>query len=574
MNLKELLRLLEERLVQHDDNRKEVQKELEGIRTRIVSEADALEDGINNKIHAEFCPVEERILGLIENLNAKLSNRREGGDLDFLMDWAQQELMVKQRYSIESREYSKSFYETYSLEVLTIESEKDIELNATGINAATTSLESAVLMLQEHLSSIHDSVKAAQMELAEICNERRTKVEEMTNRINEKLAPVFAQEDERIQSVVKVVRENVDSDEKADELVLRGKLALITTQKYSVVNKSVGKYPFDDFDLVVTREISLRDIGFEREKPTNVNAFQTESGDISVSFEFLDNSEIEILNQFDLRCRVEAELWEKDNNHHNNTNESKENSTKTLTKTFTFKENPPEGAAERGLCTVYISDTFAPSTTYCMRMRIECLDIATELSDAVEFTTTQFRGCCVWKECPERVNARKKYSIDPGNQGIAINTGSHHAIVIGNTSLPLNRVVSWNIRMVGTKFQGSCSNIVGVATSDIDQNADSYSKCGWYVDCFSSKLCSNCLGKIGCAMTEPYGITKEKEKGKHIRRGDVVSVTMDTAKGELSFGLNGVNYGVAFEGIPLDKPLVPCVVLWSRGDSVELEFLN
>ena len=45
---------------------------------------------------------------------------------------------------------------------------------------------------------------------------------------------------------------------------------------------------------------------------------------------------------------------------------------------------------------------------------------------------------------------------------------------------------------------------------------------------------------------------------------------MDTAKGDLSFTLNGVNLGVAFEGIPLDKPLVPCVILGWEGDSVEL----
>ena len=45
---------------------------------------------------------------------------------------------------------------------------------------------------------------------------------------------------------------------------------------------------------------------------------------------------------------------------------------------------------------------------------------------------------------------------------------------------------------------------------------------------------------------------------------------MDTAKGKLSFALNGVNLGVAYGGIPLDKPLVPCVLLFYKGDSVEL----
>ena len=52
--------------------------------------------------------------------------------------------------------------------------------------------------------------------------------------------------------------------------------------------------------------------------------------------------------------------------------------------------------------------------------------------------------------------------------------------------------------------------------------------------------------------------------------GDSVGVMMDTAKGELSFVLDGVNLGVAYEGIPLDKPLIPCVLLRCKDDSVEL----
>ena len=45
---------------------------------------------------------------------------------------------------------------------------------------------------------------------------------------------------------------------------------------------------------------------------------------------------------------------------------------------------------------------------------------------------------------------------------------------------------------------------------------------------------------------------------------------MDTARGGLSFVVNGVDFGLAYEGIPLDKPLVPCVLLWYEGYSVEL----
>ena len=46
----------------------------------------------------------------------------------------------------------------------------------------------------------------------------------------------------------------------------------------------------------------------------------------------------------------------------------------------------------------------------------------------------------------------------------------------------------------------------------------------------------------------------------------------DATKGELSFALDGVNRGVVFQGIPLDKPLVPCVNLGWRGGSIEILF--
>ena len=61
-----------------------------------------------------------------------------------------------------------------------------------------------------------------------------------------------------------------------------------------------------------------------------------------------------------------------------------------------------------------------------------------------------------------------------------------------------------------------------------------------------------------------------KKYGQYVQNGDSIGVVMDTANGELSFALNGVDLGVAYEGIPLDKPLVPCVILRFESDSVEL----
>ena len=61
-----------------------------------------------------------------------------------------------------------------------------------------------------------------------------------------------------------------------------------------------------------------------------------------------------------------------------------------------------------------------------------------------------------------------------------------------------------------------------------------------------------------------------KGNGEYIHTGGSVGVVMDTTKGELSFVLNDIDLGVAYDGIPLDRPFVPCVILYYEGDSVEL----
>ena len=77
-----------------------------------------------------------------------------------------------------------------------------------------------------------------------------------------------------------------------------------------------------------------------------------------------------------------------------------------------------------------------------------------------------------------------------------------------------------------------------------------------------------CSGPPHSYWRKKYG--PRKENGKYVHTRDSVGVVMDTNNCELSFVVGGVNLGVAFDGIPLDKPLVPCVVLGNKDDSVEL----
>ena len=127
-------------------------------------------------------------------------------------------------------------------------------------------------------------------------------------------------------------------------------------------------------------------------------------------------------------------------------------------------------------------------------------------------------------------------------------------------------MTSWSIKITKPRNNNGKGIFVGIAPFDINQNEnENYNKCGWYFYCYSSTLFS---GPPHNFMCKDYG--PRKEKGQYIHTGDSVGVAIDTTKGKLSFVVNGVNLGVAFDGIPLDKPLVPCVVLGCQGDSVEL----
>ena len=183
--------------------------------------------------------------------------------------------------------------------------------------------------------------------------------------------------------------------------------------------------------------------------------------------------------------------------------------------------------------------------------------------------TSDYSGC-TWKKCPDNVKEKRKYSVDEKNPRIAtkISYGYSYCTIIGNTPVPLNAVVSWSIKILKSKENDGRDIFIGVAPSGIKQNKDNnYNKCGWYFYCGSSTLHSgpphNYVGK-------EYG-PRKGEGEQYVHTGDSVGVVMDTARSELSFIVNGVNLGVAYEGILLDKPLVPCVLLENFGDSVELE---
>ena len=203
---------------------------------------------------------------------------------------------------------------------------------------------------------------------------------------------------------------------------------------------------------------------------------------------------------------------------------------------------------------------------HSLRVRAAKGNSVSERSDAVKGKAQkELRYEGAWKECTGDFSLFNKYSVDKKNTRIAakINNGYYCAIV-ENTPLPLNAITSWSIKILKSRSNDGNGIFIGVVPSDIDQDEDRNYKCGLYFDCYYSALHSgpphNYSGKA-------YG--PRKGDGEYVHTGDSVGVVIDTAKRELSFVLNGVNLGVAYERVPLERPLVPCVLL-RYSDSVEL----
>ena len=87
-----------------------------------------------------------------------------------------------------------------------------------------------------------------------------------------------------------------------------------------------------------------------------------------------------------------------------------------------------------------------------------------------------------WKECPEHVEEKRKYSVDEGNNRVATIVGScDYSTIIGNTPLPPNTLVSWSVKVLESEGDDGDGIYVEVAPSDVDQNGDdNHENCGWY----------------------------------------------------------------------------------------------
>ena len=221
-----------------------------------------------------------------------------------------------------------------------------------------------------------------------------------------------------------------------------------------------------------------------------------------------------------------------------------------------------------GLKASFIKDVVHANEGYTFHVRAQYGNrTASCWSDEVLVKTAE-EWTCRWAVCPPSVAPKRRYRLTEGNPRVAVKTNKSrefvdnksYATIIGSNTLPQNRVLSWRIRILKSKKNNGKLVFVGVAPYDIDQDAKlNYVKSGWYLYCGASTLWSGPPQKYDHVVYGP-----RKKYCGYVGTGDSVGVVMDTKKGELSFVLRSVNYGVGFRKIPLDKPLVPCVLAYYK----------
>ena len=404
-----------------------------------------------------------------------------------------------------------------------------------------------------------------QEKLHSICDIFRKEADDFEERTNNEIEAKFKAEDSRLQSALNSLRAaSCASTARLAEAIQEAKAQLLIKQSYDLVlKKIISEYNEYDNDLIIENswgvqrfELSTKrtiDTEFlELKKPSNLRVTGVEAGHIYMSHSgSLSKYEEEMLSvkQLSKSLFYRGSLYKRGDE---------------------GKTSPEEKVLEKNSNNSFslLPSGLEANTKYRVKVRALFRGLESEWSEEAEFTTPDFAKCCVWKSCPKYFGDGMAYCVKEDDVSIVTKTFSRYwwTTVIGSTPLPHNKVTSWNIKILKSLDNNGSGIYIGVSPSDINQNeGENFNRCGWYFNCYDSTLCS---GPPHNYKGKEYG--PRKKRGKYVHTGDSVGVVMDTAKGELSFVVDGVNFGVAYDGIPLDKPLVPCVLIKEQGDCLKL----
>ena len=407
---------------------------------------------------------------------------------------------------------------------------------------------------EERFKELEESKGNLQDALSDFCEDFHKQVDDLEDKINARLKEIYTAEADRLHKALHDLRtfeENVKKGQKTcttEEAIFKAstELAVKMHCSFAKTNNAAPRLE-DKYDIKIQKTVLAEYTTLK--KPENISAEITTNGILSIAF-FDPNTYQE--NVFEAnRCGNGTEYKFLLNS-----------VPKDVKKAYTTKKGDCTAISFSLLC-------LEAEKEYNLQIKSAVAGTESEWSDTTKFSAPEFSKCCAWKNCPSYVGEANKYSLNKENHMIATKINSNgFGTVIGTAAVPPNRATFWSVKALKVSGDRRGNINVGMAPFDIDQNKrENYQKYGWYFCTAYSTLTSGPPHNYDYRNKE-YGPRKEDKN--YLGTGGTVGVLMDTTKGELSFYLNGVSLGIGYRGIPLDKPLVPCVNIWHCGDVVEL----
>ena len=133
--------------------------------------------------------------------------------------------------------------------------------------------------------------------------------------------------------------------------------------------------------------------------------------------------------------------------------------------------------------------------------------------------------------------------------------------IIGDKEIPKNKISKWKIRInsIANNLVNSWNILIGIGPDNINEEKNFQRKC-WSFICGESKI------KIKTNEKDYIN----KKGSKRIKNNDIIEVIVDRQNGNLSFEVNGINYGIACSDIPKDDILYPVINIYDENQTIEI----
>lgn len=166
-----------------------------------------------------------------------------------------------------------------------------------------------------------------------------------------------------------------------------------------------------------------------------------------------------------------------------------------------------------------------------------------------------FADCCIWARPHEDTAAERMYELLGRGTVRKLGENGYTTTVTAAATLPPNVNLTWDVTVKKAHQNKGKGVYVGVAPYDVDPNESNQKSCGWYMYCFNQTLWSG--PPFGYRSRRFEGTTGSSFQGEvrlffnSKRRPATLSVKLK----------NSPTLHLAYKNIPMDKPLVPAVVI-------------